>query len=109
MYLQNNNALRLYNILYAQNSSSSQKHVAMLERICDDFAFFFFLKCETRCGRRKEESFGSSTYKTVSSIKNFVMSAKLFYHDVVFTPTLKGATKHIYGHRGERVEPKSWS
>ena len=73
------------------------------------FLFFFFLKCETRCGRRKEESFGSSTYKTVSSIKNFVMSAKLFYHDFVFTPTLKGATKHIYGHRGERVEPKSWS
>ena len=42
MYLQNNNALRLYNILYAQNSSSLQKHVAMLERICNDFAFFFF-------------------------------------------------------------------
>ena len=43
MYLQNNNALRLYNILYAQNASSSQRHVAMLEQICNDFVVFFFL------------------------------------------------------------------
>ena len=79
MYLQNNNPLRLYNILYAQNASFIQRHVAMLERVCNDFAafffFFFFGNVIRGVDGEMKSPLADQLYKTVSSIKNFVMSA----------------------------------